>query len=237
MSIEENLYEVIEYIVDGKYKQYSADKTEVIKGTIITCKDISTGKYKVKIDTSYVEAYSARPEVIYRDNDVVFLLNTSNIDRKVIIGLVDGTYVEPEPEEDIIYYDNIGENVAISDKEFSLCSYHTEEKTIYAKNATETPLNINIADLKTNIKEASALYCSANFMTNIAKTREVLGNYGIAYYINYDYKNDGNITTEKYTLDINKFLGKPYELNEYTNQEYKINKTLKIYTQFAISLT
>ena len=119
MSIEENLYEVIEYIVDGKYKQYSADKTEVIKGTIITCKDISTGKYKVKIDTSYVEAYSARPEVIYRDNDVVFLLNTSNIDRKVIIGLVDGTYVEPEPEEDIIYYDNIGENVAISDKEFS----------------------------------------------------------------------------------------------------------------------
>ena len=80
MSIEENLYEVIEYIVDGKYKQYSADKTEVIKGTIVTCKDISTGKYKVKIDTSYVEAYSARPEVIYRDNDVVFLLNTSNID-------------------------------------------------------------------------------------------------------------------------------------------------------------
>ena len=220
MSIEENLYEVIEYIVDGKYKQYSADKTEVIKGTIVTCKDISTGKYKVKIDTSYVEAYSARPEVIYRDNDVVFLLNTSNIDRKVIIGLVDGTYVEPEPEEDIIYYDNIGENVAISDKEFSLCSYHTEEKTIYAKNATETPLNINIADLKTNIKDASALYCSANFMTNIAKTREVLGNYGISYYINYDYKNDGNITTEKYTLDINKFLGKPYELNEYTNQEY-----------------
>ena len=103
MSIESNVCDAVELLVDNAIAKAQYDKT--IQGTVIKCIDATIGKYLIKYQDSTFNAYASGSGVSYPDGTGVYILVPGNdMSRdKTIIGASEKTainYIEPEAGED-----------------------------------------------------------------------------------------------------------------------------------------
>ena len=76
MSIESNVCDAIELLVDNAVAKAQYDKT--IQGTVIKCIDATIGKYLIKYQDSTFNAYASGSGVSYPDGTGVYILVPGN---------------------------------------------------------------------------------------------------------------------------------------------------------------
>ena len=220
MKYENQILEAIETIVNHRVNSAGYDKT--IQAKIINCADATIGKYKVQYQDSIFYAYSNSSEVSYVDGSEVYILVPSNdMSRdKTILGSVNklgkNYAVSAEGEE---AFEIIGNNCVEDNKEYSLCSYKTQEKIIYQHNSSSSDnLRLNLKSIEEYIKSSSSITLAATIKTSLPTEQQFRGNYGISYEIVFNDNATGKEVSRNYVLDVNQFEGNPYKIPNFKRQ-------------------
>lgn len=226
MSIEEELYEAIEYIADGKYKKYLSQTDKITQGTITTCTNYVYGKYKVKIDNNYVDAYSLNTDSIFSNGANVLVIYCADIDKRIILGSSskEGKPTDIDIDTDILdsQYNLYGINIITECGNLGLSSYHDRQIiTLYKKDVTENIIKLDINALEKNIKNADHLCIGGYFRNELPREQQQAGNFGIVVSATFKTSKDSTeLETREFILDINKFIGQPYKLINFTKQSF-----------------
>lgn len=226
-SIENNICQAIDIIVDRAVAKAKYDKTIVAK--VIFCIDSSIGKYKVKYQDNIWDAYSSDFNVTYEQDTNVYVLIPEGDFRKdkVIIGAIrkEKKYFDVIDKDSL--YLEVGESCIElengADNEYKLSSYQDDEIILYQKNGNEYEnfLKVNEESLK-YIREnkISTIKCKANFKTVLNEKQQYSGNYGIIF--NLEFKNEDESSFFKdYIFEVKDMQGTPY-LFFNGSQQYKI---------------
>ena len=101
MSIEQNICQSIDIIVQKRIEEASFDKT--IQATILNCEDASIGKYKIKYQDSTFAAYSSGSDILYADGTEVLILipgNDMSKDKTILSATsrLNGAYAVTNPD-------------------------------------------------------------------------------------------------------------------------------------------
>ena len=220
-SIESNICQAIDIIVNKAINQASYDKT--ILAQIISCEDATIGKYKIRYQDSTFYAYSNNIDTTYsKGTDVYILVPNGDLNKeKTIIGTTKKlgiNYINIIEGDDA--YEYLGTNCITSSSDFSLCSYNTHTEVLY--NVNEDPSNnaikLNINNVEEYIKGSSTLICGAYFRTQLENEQRYQGNYGIIFGL--DFQNNATFETETryYVIDVNQMTGNPYKFSKETRQ-------------------
>ena len=219
-SIESNICDAIELLIDHAISQASFDRT--IQATVIRCVDPSIGKYLIRYQDSTFYAYSNNIAITYGDNTGVYILipsNDMNKDKSIIgaVEKVSAAYIEQTDEEDL--YNIVGSNCAYPlGYTLQMSSYYSQINPIYLAGSDDNLLNIDITALNNYLKDSSTLICGAYFKTKLAPAQQIKGNYGITFGLDFKDNAAGEIVTRYYTVDTNKMRGNPYKLLKDTRQ-------------------
>lgn len=220
-SIENNLCEAIEYIVNHAVESAGYDRT--IQATIIECTDESIGKYKVKYQDSTFYAYSQSIDVTYTNgSDVYILVPGNDMTRdKTILGTTKklGSNYTNNAEGDEAY-EVIGKNCIDSQDNFELCSYSSNMvQVIYDKNdSSKNQITLNLTSVETYLKQSSSIICGAIVRTALPVEQQFRGNYGIVFELNFSDNATGKVITKNYVVDVNQMRGNPYKITHDTRQ-------------------
>ena len=159
MKYENQILDAIETIVNKKVDTAGYDKT--VQAKIIKCDDPTIGKYKVQYQDSIFYAYSGSSEISYMEGSEVYILIPNNdMSRdKTILGAVSklgkNYAVSAEGEE---AFEIIGNNCVEDNKEYSLCSYKTQEFTIYQYGVEfANNLRLNLKSAEEYIKSSTSI--------------------------------------------------------------------------------
>lgn len=219
-KVTDSILESINILLRQGFSQLEYDKT--IQATVISCLDETVGRYKVKYQDSFWEAYSENTNTTYSNGQTVYILiprgDMSEI--KTIIGTVKKlginfleTYMEA--------YRNLCENLIKKAKTYELSSYKTETKIVYDKEDVDTIGNIDTKNVEEYLKQSSHLKVSMMVKTNIPKKQRIQGNYGIIMNLAFnDINNPGenHEIVKSYVFDINSMTGKPYQFDKAVTQ-------------------
>lgn len=220
VEYENKILNAIETIVDSSISKAGYDKT--IKAIIDKCIDSTSGCYQVKYQDSIFEAYATDKDVIYAKGALVQILVPGNdmTQNKTILGLVQRNKSELiSTANSEIQYKITGPNVISSETVFGLCSYLESDKEIlYNKDAGINLINLDTVTFQNNIKKTNTILCGAEFKTALASEQTIIGNFGIAFDIDFKDNITGDIVTKTYIVDINQMLGNPYNQKDFTRQ-------------------
>lgn len=221
---EDALLQSISILAEQAVKKAGYDKT--IRATIIKCVDPTIEQYKVRYQDSYYYAYGNGAGVNYPVGANVYILvpkgDMSQL--KTILGTVQKlgiNYVNPIAEEN--KYEQTGNNVVktLSEGEFGLCSYKTEDTIIlYDITPKEQKdhikkIDINNKNLKYYLQTASHLCCSFYIRTDLNNQQKYKGKYGIRITAKYkDVKDKTKSITQNHTIDIDIMEGNPYNFEK-----------------------
>ena len=220
-SIENNLCEAIEYIVNHAVASAGYDRT--IQATIVECTDESIGKYKVKYQDSTFYAFSQSIDITYTNgSDVYILVPGNDMTRdKTILGTTKklGSNYTNNAEGDEAY-EVIGKNCIDSQDNFELCSYSSNMvQVIYDKNdSSKNQITLNLTSVETYLKQSSSIICGAIVRTALPVEQQFRGNYGIVFELNFSDNATGKIITKNYVVDVNQMRGNPYKITHDTRQ-------------------
>ena len=227
VNYENQILDAIETLVDSAVSKAGYDKT--IKATIISLEDEATGKYKVKYQDSEIEAYSNNVNLVYPEGVLVYISIPGNdfSQTKTIVGAVDKENVEyvavlGEDEQ----YSIQGGNAIAATQEFSVCSYHKNEiKYLYNRDTGINDINLDTLAFAESIENSNQILCGAKFRTELDDSQRKSGNYGIVFELDFKDNLTESIITKGFKIDINRILGTPYDLNNFTRQYsiFKVN--------------
>lgn len=222
---ENRILDAIETITNNAITKAGYDRT--IQATIVESIDSVLGKYIVKYQDSEFEVYSNNIDIYYPPGTLVNILVPNgdfNLD-KIITSAKDksqieyNTYIEEEDK-----YKNTSGNLITASQEFGLCSYkNVDECILYDRDSSQKNINIDIDYLEKNIVGKDSLLCGAEFKTDLDKTQQKNGNYGLVFDIDFLNTSTQEIITNSFVLDINQIEGNPYNLSSFVRQ-YKIFK-------------
>ena len=71
-SIEEQLVESMNTIVDSSLGNFPADQTVIAR--VLECLDETTGKYKIRYQDATIEAYAVSPTTYFENGSSVYVL-------------------------------------------------------------------------------------------------------------------------------------------------------------------
>ena len=220
MKYENQILDAIETIVNQRVKNAGYDKT--VQAKIINCEDPTIGKYKVQYQDSNFYAYSGSSEISYMDGSEVYVLIPNNdMSRdKTILGAVSrlgknyATAAEGEEAFEII-----GNNCVEDSKQYNLCSYKTQDITIYQHGSTSANnLRLNLKSVEEYIKSSTSIILAATIKTSLPTEQQFRGNYGILYEMIFKDNATGEAVTREYVLDVNQFEGNPYKMPNFKRQ-------------------
>jgi hypothetical protein len=227
VNYENQILDAIETLVDSAVSKAGYDKT--IKATIISLEDEATGKYKVKYQDSEIEAYSNNVNLVYPEGVLVYISIPGNdfSQTKTIVGAVDKENVEyvavlGEDEQ----YSIQGGNAIAATQEFSVCSYHKNEiKYLYNRDTGINDINLDTLAFAESIENSNQILCGAKFRTELDDSQRKGGNYGIVFELDFKDNLTESTITKGFKIDINRILGTPYDLNNFTRQYsiFKVN--------------
>lgn len=227
VNYENQILDAIETLVDSAVSKAGYDKT--IKATIISLEDEATGKYKVKYQDSEIEAYSNNVNLVYPEGVLVYISIPGNdfSQTKTIVGAVDKENVEyvavlGEDEQ----YSIQGGNAIAATQEFSVCSYHKNEiKYLYNRDTGINDINLDTLAFAESIENSNQILCGAKFRTELDDSQRKGGNYGIVFELDFKDNLTELTITKGFKIDINRILGTPYDLNNFTRQYsiFKVN--------------
>ena len=216
---EDQLLNAIETMVNNAVSQAEYDRT--IRATISSCLDATAGKYRIKYQDSYFDAWSNNLDILYADGTQVYILVPKNdmSQTKMILHAVDKNTIEYTADvEEIESYELISNNM-LTDNNYSLCSYDGETIiTLYDRDSKINLINYDENSFVTSLQEAEGFCFGADFKTNLPKEQRKKGNYGINFDIDFKNNSTDTIVTKSYTLNINNMRGNPYYLTEATSQ-------------------
>ena len=220
MKYENQILDAIETIVNKKVETAGYDRT--IQAKIISCDDPTIGKYRVQYQDSVFYAYSGSSEINYVPGSEVYILVPNNdMSRdKSILGSVSrlgkNYAVAAEGEE---AFEVIGNNCVEDSKEYKLCSYKTQEFTIYQYGVeSDNNLRLNLKSIEEYIKSSTSIILAATIKTSLPTEQQFRGNYGILYEMIFKDNATGEAVTKQYFLDVNQFEGNPYRMPNFTRQ-------------------
>lgn len=211
MSIEQNICESIDIIVQKRLNDASYDKT--IQATILSCEDASIGKYKIKYQDSTFFAYAGSNIAFEKGAEVFVLIPGNDMSKdKTIIGAT-------KQRTGIQYSQNVTDSSidckfdCFYDKnEYSLCSYQS--------GSVDINIDSDIARTLFNycVNKMDKFLFTADFKTTLPIEQQFGGGrYGLKIGLTYKDKND-NLQIEEMLFDINSFVGQIYKLTKYTTQ-------------------
>ena len=209
---EDALLQSISILAEQAVKKAGYDKT--IRATVIKCVDPTIEQYKVRYQDSYYYAYGNGAGVNYPAGANVYILvpkgDMSQL--KTILGTVQKlgiNYVNPIAEEN--KYEETGNNVVktLSEGEFGLCSYKTEDAILlYDITPKEQKdhikkIDINNKNLLYYLQTASHLCCSFYIRTDLNNQQKYKGKYGIKITAKYkDVKDKNESIIQDHVIDI-----------------------------------
>lgn len=240
MSIEQNICDAVDIIVDRAISQASFDRT--ISAIVVECVDEIAGKYKVKYQDSLYYATSDNPSTVYNVNAEVYVLvpgNDFSKDKKILgtVKSLGANYINSvEGDEG---YEYIGTNVVKKHEELSLCTYRPEVIELYNADTGINRVDIDKESIEEYLRQSTHLIAGAEFKTKINKENRNYGNYGIIFGLEFDDDATQQLILKEYIVDVDNMIGQPYNLSTFTRQveEFEINgsnfKRLKYISIFS----
>lgn len=234
-DINNQICDAIGIIVDKKLSQANFDKT--IQATIVAQGDKTKGEYKVKYLDSSFYAYDKSGHDYAVGTQVYVLVPENDLSKvKTILGTADKTKdIQPViPEENKFEYLTNNLFIIQANKEFGIKSWENSSSLIYnTENDDNTNFKIDTNGLSYIEKEDFDYFIlKCNVRTNLQKSQQSLGTYGIRIIISADLKeNQQNNETEnadstnnntenqktqnltlEFVLDSTMMVGNPYSL-------------------------
>lgn len=234
-DINNQICDAIGIIVDKKLSQANFDKT--IQATIVAQGDKTKGEYKVKYLDSSFYAYDKSGKDYSVGTQVYVLVPENDLSKvKTILGTADKTKdIQPIiPEGNKFEYLTNNLFIIQANKEFGIKSWENSSSSIYnTENDDNTNFKIDTNGLSYIEKEGFDYFIlKCNVRTNLQKSQQSLGTYGIRIIISADLKeNQQNNETEntssannntenqktqnltlEFILDSTMMVGNPYSL-------------------------
>ena len=241
-DINNQICDAIGIIVDKKLSQANFDKT--IQATVVAQGDKTKGEYKVKYLDSSFYAYDKSGKDYSVGTQVYVLVPENDLSKvKTILGTADKTKdIQPIiPEGNKFEYLTNNLFIISENKEFGIKSWENrnkENKTyppiyIYNRDGENADFKIDTDGLSYIEKEGFGYFIlKCNVRTNLQKSQQSKGNYGIRVTLTADLKENqqntelensdstDNIVTDQKTKDINldfvldstMMVGNPYSL-------------------------
>lgn len=222
MSIENNIFNAIDIIVDRAIAKAGYDKT--VTAFIVDCVNENLGKYKVRYQDSIYEATSDNTMTKYAKNTEIYLLIPEGdfSKRKKILGTVDALGADYINEvEKYEKYEDIGINVINTKEEIGLCSYDPDSELVlyqYGDNENNK-LSVDNKSLKEYILQGSFLSIGAQFKTELDLPQRSYGNYGLIFNLLFNDEALKQPVIKQYVLDIDNMEGQPYNFPSFTSQQ------------------
>ena len=231
LSLADEVLDAVEILVNNKVSGLQFNKT--VRAKIAETMDASIGKYRVQYQNSYFTAYASDSDTNYSKGTEVYVEILSNDFEKnaLIIGSVRrlGTnYINIIEELD--KYVNVDKEIVINEAAIGLCSYKLggDNVWIVSNDKKNKPLlELSQAQKESIIQAAeksNAIKIGATIQTNLEKSQQINGNYGIrlvaTYYDNAFITKSATID-RTYQFDINDMTGQPYKFGVPSNQ-YRI---------------
>ena len=219
MSIEQNLFDAFDILIDRKLQLAEFDKT--IKAIVVECKDETKGIYKIKYQDSLYEVTADSGVKYVKNAEVYVLVPGGNFSaEKKIIGTVKAmgaNYINAIDGD--AGYEYIGANIISKQEEIKLFSYKNSSETLYDADREENPLEIDIDAMNEYLKQSTHMIIGAQFKTALEREQQNYGDYGIVVVAEF------SDTTKVYALGVDNMIGQPYKLSTYTRQiaEFEIN--------------
>lgn len=211
-NIQEQFCEAVDIIVSQKLANAGFNKS--IEGTIISCEDTITGKYKVRFQDSILDAYAANPNIVYSVDSLVYIIIPSGDMRKdkIIISSKEKkiSNYAPTLDEDN-KYEIIGANAISQLKQIELCSYSPGNLEIYRYNSNNDFLTTNNETLKETLSVGGYLKIKLNVKTNLNLEQQSQGDYGIRFELIFN-DSKGAEQSKFYEFSTSNILGNPYTL-------------------------
>ena len=216
-----NLLEAMSIIADRAVATANYDKT--VQATIVECRDATIGKYKVRYQDGFWQAYENNTSVTYTPGTNVYILipNGDMSQHKTILGTVKklGINYINTIEEENRYAENGNNMLSMENQIFQLHSYRTQKIKIYdVEEEEENNIKIDIAAASAYLKTSSHLKCSFTIQTSLDFSQRYNGNYGIKFYLDFEDKSLGEIVTRQYIFDTYLMEGNPYLFNNKVKQ-------------------
>ena len=234
-DINNQICDAIGIIVDKKLSQANFDKT--IQATIVAQGDKTKGEYKVKYLDSSFYAYDKSGKDYAVGTQVYVLVPENDLSKvKTILGTADKTKdIQPIiPEGNKFEYLTNNLFILPANTEFGIKSWQNSSISIYnTENDNNTNFKIDTNGLSYIKKEGFDYFIlKCNVRTNLQKSQQSLGTYGIRIIISADLKeNQQNNETEntdstnnntenqktqnltlEFILDSTIMVGNPYTL-------------------------
>lgn len=227
-DIKESLCLAINEIVQKSISEASFDKTYT--AMIVACVDEAKGKYKIKYQDSYYYATTDNAGVKYPNKTEVYILVPGNdfSKNKKIVGTVKDLG-DAYLDNDFIQtaYDEIGENCFNSIETFAFSADNCPiYEVLYDKNDIQnSKIQVDENHLKEYMSKATHFRMGASFKTDFEKEQRDYGNYGIIVKVDFIDKENYNIKTNTYVLDVPSMSGTPYTFFTFSKQNnvYDLN--------------
>ena len=226
MSIEQNLFDAFDILIDRKLQLAEFDKT--IKAIVVECKDETKGIYKIKYQDSLYEVTADSGVKYVKNAEVYVLVPGGNFSaEKKIIGTVKAmgaNYINAIDGD--AGYEYIGTNIISKQENIELFSYKNSSEILYDANREENALEIDIDAMNEYLKQSTHMIIGAQFKTALEREQQNYGDYGIVVVAEFSDTTKENSTVERvYALGVDNMIGQPYKLSTYTRQiaEFEIN--------------
>lgn len=230
-TITNQLLDAVQVIVDDAVQKAKFDRT--VQAVVAKCISASQGKYSIKYQGGYFNAYSQDPDITYSPNTQVYVLIPDNDMNaiKTILGTVDrlGQNFIIENNNAAIY-EYVGNNVCSDSVEspYGLHSYLvTDGIVLYEDGQSSSSDTFNIDTNAANIylKNSNYLIIGANIRAVLPAEHRNHGNYGIKYTLTFEDPDLEQDIDRVFVLDINSMLGDPYNQPAVLRQhaEFKID--------------
>ena len=218
-DIQQSLYQTMQQFAETAVK--NSKSTLTIQAVLEEVVDESSKAYKVKYMGSSFEAY-ATSNIVFKVGDPVYVLIPEGdfSQKKIILGTTNlsGEIFIEDTEVVNKYY-------PISDNLFTIDNNIIQLSSYKDTNSEDQPIT-NYSDFADMFVAYMSKYntfsFSALFKTNLAKEQQSKGNYGLTLKIPVIRNSADSGERESdwvlVTLDVNKMLGNPYGLTDWTPQ-------------------
>ena len=224
-EISNSILGSIDILIDKAMTSAKFDKT--INALIDSCVDAATGRYKIKYQDALYYATSNSIDDKYADNSEVYVLipqGDFSKPKKILGKVSESTGGVSTESEDLLSYDEIGENIVSMKGSFGICSYREDYpegiKVLYKNTVTDNLIKIDNNSFSKALQEEGCSFfgVSADFKTKLNSGQRDSGNYALFISLIYEDKN-GNDQEYHYKLDTNSMEGNPYLYSQWSNQK------------------
>lgn len=231
-NIQDSILDAMDTLVNNRIDKIQADKTVI--ATIISCTNALTGEYKVSYNGGFLYAYASEGDTYTQNASVYVLVPQGDFtQKKTIVGKTQNR----DNDENISFvssaindYNMIGKNAVEDPKGIQpgkLNSYKAESYCLfYQRGQSGNYLDINIAELENNLKEAEAALIEASFKTRLPKEHRIskTGEYGLEFILafadrdNVDDKGNAAVKKLSYVIDSSNMTGNPFNFTSWFDQ-------------------